>query len=94
MPERAQWRLHAPPGGFADPWPNALGLARALPAGSWTLIGGLMVQLHALHAGLDSYRPTVDVDALLHIETDKVTWSSARSALRRIGYELRQGLGA
>ncbi len=32
----------APPGGWPTPWPAVAELAHALPAGSWTLVGGLM----------------------------------------------------
>jgi hypothetical protein len=38
-----------------------------LPAGSWTLVGGLMTQLHTIHRGLGIVRPTNDVDIVLHI---------------------------
>ena len=34
------------------PWPSAFELARLLPESSWTLVGGLMVKLHAELAGL------------------------------------------
>lgn len=47
------------------PWP----LAFSLPAGSWVLVGGLMVHVHALRAGVKASRPTTDVDLLLNIET-------------------------
>lgn len=45
-------------------WSLALELARSLGADrEWTLIGGLMVQLHGLEHG-DELRPTVDIDLL------------------------------
>lgn len=56
-------------GGWPYPWPNVAELARVLPADSWTLIGGLMTQMHAIHHGVDAVRPTNDVDIVLHIET-------------------------
>lgn len=36
------------------PWPSSFELARLLPRSSWTLVGGLMVKLHAAVAG---YQP-------------------------------------
>lgn len=77
--ERLVWRVRMPAGGWASPWPQALELAEHLTPGSWTLVGGLMVQLHALHAGLEPPRTTVDVDVLLHIETRR------RRGRRRVG---------
>lgn len=38
-------------------------LAERLPAG-WMLIGGLMVQLHAIEHGIIDVRPTRDIDVL------------------------------
>lgn len=38
-------------------------LAERLP-GEWTLIGGLMVQLHAIEHGHTDVRPTIDIDIL------------------------------
>ena len=69
-----------------------MALTSVLPQGSWTLVGGLMVQLHALRAGLDPTRPTEDVDVLLHIETDRITWPSAQAALIDAGYRLEHGM--
>ena len=36
----------------APPWPLAFELASSLPKGSWVLVGGLMVHVHALRAGV------------------------------------------
>jgi hypothetical protein len=44
-------------------WAAVGELAERLP-GEWTLIGGLMVQLHAVEHGVTDVRPTVDVDIL------------------------------
>lgn len=43
--------------------------AGALPSSQWTLVGVLMVQLHAAAAGLAGSRLTADVAIMLHIET-------------------------
>ncbi|MFI7481885.1 hypothetical protein ACH9EU_05650 [Kocuria sp. M1R5S2] len=86
---RPTWELAEPPGGFAPPWPLALELAEAMPPGSWTLVGGLMVQLHALHAGIDPPRATVDVDIVWHIETH-MSWVKTAQVLQGSGYRLRE----
>lgn len=33
-------------GGWPPPWPNVAELASVLPTDRWTLVGGLMTQLH------------------------------------------------
>ena len=58
-------------------------LAEAVPADAWTLIGGLMVQLHGAVAGLPVVRPTNDVDVLLHVQTGSGRPAQvARSSMR------------
>ena len=60
-----------------------------LPTDKWTLVGGLMVQLHSIHHGLGIVRPTNDVDIVLHIETSQGVAAETAAALRSLGYELR-----
>ena len=57
-------RPPTPAGGWARPWPDVAELAAVCRLTTWTLIGGLMVQLHAIAAGLPVVRPTNDVDVL------------------------------
>lgn len=54
----------------------------------WTLIGGLMVQLHAVHHRVGIIRPTNDVDIVLHVETSRGVPGAAASALESLGYRL------
>lgn len=75
-------------GGWPYPWANVAELASALPADRWTLIGGLMAQMHAIHRGIDAVRPTNDVDIVLHIETERGTPKATVAALDRIGYQM------
>lgn len=70
------------------PWPAAFELAGMLPTGSWTLIGGLMVKLHAAIAGLPASRTTTDVDSALHLETNRVTFAHVAGVLLDAGYVL------
>ncbi len=45
-------------------WRGAMQLAQELPTTNWTLVGGLMVQLHAYRRGQANVRPTEDIDVL------------------------------
>jgi hypothetical protein len=78
---RPLWEAPAPPGGWGRPWPQCVELARAMPSSQWTLVGGLMVQLHSAVAGLAVSRPTADVDIVLHIESGAATMSSVTDHL-------------
>lgn len=89
MTVRERWEVDAPPGGWARPWPLAVEVAHALPEFSWTLVGGLMVQVHAARIGL-RHRPTEDIDIVLHIETDAISFAGARERLEKLGFELRR----
>lgn len=44
-------------------WHGVSELAEMLPA-SWVLVGGLMVQIHAIEHGIENVRATTDVDVL------------------------------
>lgn len=86
---RPVWHVGAPPGG----WPPPVEIVRVIPHTQWTLVGGVMVQLHAAHAGMALTRPTRDVDMLLHIETGAATFAGAREPLERLGYTIHQPVG-
>ena len=89
MTERQLIRIDARSSRWDEPpWPSAFELARLLPHGSWTLVGGLMVKLHAMLAELPAPRSTVDVDSTLHLETQVVTFAEAAARLRAAGYAL------
>jgi len=61
-------------------------LAARLP-GEWTLIGGLMVQLHAIEHGRTDVRPTIDID-ILGQARPQGTLSAIDATLAREGFEL------
>jgi hypothetical protein len=92
MPERPTVDVRAATGGWPDPWPNVAELADVLPADKWTLVGGLMAQLHAIHRGLGVIRPTNDVDIVLHIETSRGVPQETAAALESLGYKLRRSV--
>lgn len=89
---REIWDVPVPPGGWGTPWPQCVELARALPSTQWTLVGGLMVQLHSAAAGLAVARPTADVDIVLHIETGAATTTSVSAVLTGLGYALQKSI--
>lgn len=90
--DRETWDVPVPPGGWGTPWPQCVELARALPSTQWTLVGGLMVQLHAAAAGLAVSRPTADVDIVLHIETGAATTAVVSAVLKGLGYTLEKSI--
>jgi hypothetical protein len=81
-------RPPTPAGGWGRPWPDVAGLAAAVPPSTWTLIGGLMVQLHGVASGLPVVRPTNDVDVLLHVESGSGRAAEVTRGLEQLGYEL------
>lgn len=90
--ERPIVDIAAATGGWPDPWPNVAEIAAVLPTDRWTLVGGLMTQLHSIHHGLGIVRPTNDVDIVLHIETSRGVASETATALCSLGYELRSAV--
>lgn len=77
-----------PAGGWGVPWPNVAEIEAVLSHDKWTLVGGLMAQLHGIHAGIDAVRPTNDVDIVLHVETTRGIASVTARTLESLGYEL------
>ena len=88
--ERPEIRVEAALGGWPHPWPNVAEIADVLPSDQWTLVGGLMTQLHTVHRGLGVSRPTNDVDIVLHIETARGMPAKAAAALETLGYRLQE----
>ena len=87
------WYVNAPAGGWTSPWPQLVEIVQVIPHTQWTLVGGLMVQLHTAYAGLQLTRPTRDVDMVLHIETGAATFGGVQHELERLGYALREPVG-
>lgn len=65
-----------------------------LPHDKWTLVGGLMAQLHGIHRGIDTLRPTNDVDIVLHVETPRGVAAQTATALESLGYQLTPAIDA
>jgi hypothetical protein len=67
-------------------WVAVSELVERLP-GRWVLIGGLMVQLHAVEHGVTDVRPTSDIDVLGQARPPGAL-SAIHAALRSDGFEL------
>lgn len=94
MREREQVSVASPVGGWPPPWPSVAEVASALSSEHWTLVGGLMVQMHALRHGVDAVRPTNDIDILVHVETGSGRPAKVAAALASLGYELQPSIDA
>lgn len=69
-------------------WQSVRDLASTAVAEKVTLIGGLMVELHARRAGVVMLRPTVDVDVLVDYQAERSALSSVARALGSLGFSL------
>jgi hypothetical protein len=78
--------------GWDHPWPNLFEFAATFPTERWTLVGGLMVQAHALAHGVPTNRPTEDLDVILHVEVAAGVTLDAALCLEGLGYELEPPL--
>lgn len=90
---RPVWEVAAPPGGWGTALAAVVEIVRLIPHTQWTLVGGMMMQLHAVHAGMQITRPTRDVDMVLHIETGAASFSGVCEKLEQFGYVLREPMG-
>ena len=83
--ERPIVDIAAATGGWPNPWPNVAEIAAVLPTNRWTLVGGLMTQLHSIHHGMvhieggtQALRRTIN--ARLEIEPGIITTLSVPGA--------------
>ncbi len=88
MSARPVLDIPTPPGGWLHPWPNVKQIAARIGPDDWTLVGGLMVALHAAARGISLPRTTVDVDMVIHIETARGRVARIRAVLGELGYTL------
>jgi hypothetical protein len=71
------------------PWSTLAELASATQASEWVLFGGLMVQVHALRAGITPSRPTRDVDLVIDVQARASNVASVSGAIRQLGFIAR-----
>lgn len=69
-------------------WSTVIEVAGVLDTGKLTLIGGLMVYVHARRAGLSFIRSTNDADFLVDYVADPSALAALRPALASLGFEL------
>lgn len=69
-------------------WRTVIELSEVDVFAEWTLVGGLMVAVHARRAGVLMRRPTDDVDVLVDYKTNRASLSQARAALREFRFDL------
>ena len=72
-------------------WQTVIDVASTGIAKNLTLVGGLMVAVHARRAGIVMRRPTDDMDALVDYWADRGSLVGTQVALRSIGVELIPG---
>ncbi len=89
MSDRPTIVVEGAAGGWPPPWSNVAEIEAVLPCEYWTLIGGLMVQLHAIHKQIDAIRPTSDIDLIVHVETGDGRPAAVADALGALGYHLK-----
>ena len=69
----------------AQLWELILALADRLAPSQWSLIGGQMVSLYAIHADVEWPRVTRDVDMLANMEVLHSNLASCTTALEELG---------
>lgn len=94
MVDRPTVFVPEPRGGWGPPWPNVAEIPEVIAHTQWTLVGGLMTQLHGINAGIEGTRATSDVDLVLHVETTPGVAASVSRQLEALGYDwLDEGNG-
>ena len=71
-------------------WSALLDVADAQPAG-WTLVGALMVMLHAYETGIATARATRDIDAMVRVRGVAHATRKFTETLEHLGWELHPG---
>ncbi len=69
-------------------WHTVIDVATTGVAEKLTLVGGLMVAVHARRAGVVMRRPTDDMDALVDYWADRGSLVDTRVALHSVGFDL------
>lgn len=74
-------------GHWPFPWPAVFELENTVGSQHWSLIGGLMVQLHCFANNVEPTRATTDIDTLVHVEIENQgSLNVLKSGLRTLGY--------
>jgi len=71
-------------------WQTVIGLSEVMDTSRLTIIGGLMVYLHASRGGVQMPRSTDDAGVLLDMIVHRDGLSAFSRAVKRLGFELRR----
>jgi len=83
-------QLTIPAEGWPPPWPLLLEVAQSSQANTWTLVGGMMVQIHTRLAGTDPHRTTNDIDLLLDLMPRQASVVSVVGDLTALGFTTQE----
>jgi len=81
--------LEFPFGAFVPPWDIVAEISSCIDPTSWVLVGGLMVQAHAMMADLQP-RATIDVDVLIDVLADTANITHVITSLEDLGFKLQE----
>lgn len=87
----AAFTVHMDDDDMLPAFQTVIDVGRAGAAAGLTLVGGLMVAVHARRAGVIMRRSTDDMDALVDFRTDRSSLTAVATALRGLGFELTDG---
>jgi len=83
-------RLVVPVEGWPSPGPFLLEAATKTHSSTWTVIGGMMVQIHARLSGIEPPRTTIDVDLLLDLMTRHTSVQTSSTSYGPQGPEMSE----
>lgn len=69
----------------SDPFDLLDEIASVLPPAHWMLVGGLMVHAHAILAGVENNRPTLDADIVVEVMAAG-SYQEAARAIQQLGF--------
>ena len=81
-----EMRMNSP---IMPPWGTVVKIADRVNPEAWLLVGGLMVQAHAMIAGRH-IRATTDIDMLIDVIADTKNIHTVIRGLESLGFELKE----
>jgi hypothetical protein len=76
--------------GLLPAWQSVIALSEVMDTSELTIIGGLMVYLHARRGGIEMPRSTNDADFLVNVIVNGGSLTAFAAAVRQIGFELKR----
>lgn len=84
--QEIEMRMNTP---VLPPWDTVVKIADCIKPEKWVLVGGLMVQAHAMVAGR-YVRATSDIDMLIDVMADTKNIHTVIHGLESLGFELKE----